>query len=114
MLELINVTPASSLVEHGVYIRPAASISADSFGQGRVFVMGDAAHPLRPTGQGFNQAVEDAYGLGKALAGCSSPGTINLNALQVSTLPPQPPLPTPKPARLGCTNTPKTHSGASS
>lgn len=84
MLELINVTPASSLVEHGVYIRPAASISADSFGRGRVFIMGDAAHPQRPTGQGFNQAVEDAYGLGKALAGCSSGGAINLNTLQVS------------------------------
>lgn len=83
VLQLISVTPAASLVEHGVYIRPFDSISADSFGSGRVVVMGDAAHPLRPTGQGYNQTVEDAYGLGVALAGSTSGGSIDLTRLQV-------------------------------
>jgi len=84
VLKLIAATPASNLVEHGVYIRPADSISADSFGRGRVVIMGDAAHPLRPTGQGYNQTVEDAYALGAALAsGGSSGGGIDLARLQV-------------------------------
>jgi 2-polyprenyl-6-methoxyphenol hydroxylase-like FAD-dependent oxidoreductase len=85
VLALIAATPAASLVEHGVYIRPADSMSPDSFGKGRVVIMGDAAHPLRPTGQGFNQTVEDAYALGAALArSCSSGGDIDLARLQVS------------------------------
>lgn len=84
VLRLIAATPANSLVEHGVYIRPADSISADSFGRGRVVIMGDAAHPLRPTGQGYNQTVEDAYALGAALAsGGSSGAGIDLARLQV-------------------------------
>jgi hypothetical protein len=48
--------------------------------------MGDAAHPLRPTGQGFNQAVEDAHGLAAALAvrtAAGSAGGIDCAALQV-------------------------------
>ena len=28
---------------------------------GRIVLVGDAAHPVRPTGQGLNQAIEDAY-----------------------------------------------------
>jgi hypothetical protein len=84
ILELISVTPESTLVEHGVYVRPAASTSADSFGQGRVFVMGDAAHPMRPWGQGYAQAVEDAYALGLALGKGGSAGAIDLEGLQVS------------------------------
>lgn len=85
VLALIAATPAATLVEHGVYIRPADSISADSFGRGRVVIMGDAAHPLRPTGQGYNQTVEDAHALGAALArSVSSDGDIDLARLQVS------------------------------
>jgi hypothetical protein len=83
ILELISVTPESTLVEHGVYIRPAASTSAESFGQGRVFVMGDAAHPMRPWGQGYTQAVEDAYALGRAVGKGGSAGGIDLESLQV-------------------------------
>lgn len=84
VLALIAATPAASLVEHGVYIRPADSITADSFGRGRVVIMGDAAHPLRPTGQGYNQTVEDAYALGAAMASSvSSDGDIDLARLQV-------------------------------
>jgi 2-polyprenyl-6-methoxyphenol hydroxylase-like FAD-dependent oxidoreductase len=44
--------------------------------------MGDAAHPLRPTGQGNNQAVEDAHGLGVAAAAAAAAGDIDLDALQ--------------------------------
>jgi hypothetical protein len=51
VLRLIDVTPPSSLVEHGVYIRTAESINADCFGRGRVVIVGDAAHPMRPIGQ---------------------------------------------------------------
>jgi 2-polyprenyl-6-methoxyphenol hydroxylase-like FAD-dependent oxidoreductase len=85
VLALIAATPAASLVEHGVYIRPADSMSADSFGKGRVVIIGDAAHPMRPKGQGFNQTVEDAYALGAALVNSgSSGGDIDLSSLQVS------------------------------
>jgi hypothetical protein len=87
ILELVSVTPESTLVEHGVYVRPAASTIAASFGQGRVFVMGDAAHPMRPWGQGYTQAVEDAYALGWALGKGGSPGAIDLESLQVSMEP---------------------------
>ena len=82
VLRLITVTPPASLVEHGVYIRPHDSVSADSFGRGRVVIMGDAAHPMRPTGQGYTQTVEDAYGLGVALA-ASNGSSIDLGRLQV-------------------------------
>lgn len=67
LLNLVQATPTASLVEHGVYTRPAASMNPDSFGKGRVVIIGDAAHPLRPTGQGSNQTLEDAWGLGKVL-----------------------------------------------
>lgn len=84
VLHLIDVTPPSSLVEHGVYIRPAASISPDSFGKGRVVIMGDASHPMRPIGQGYNQTVEDAYFLARALADSSSAAEdVDLEVLQV-------------------------------
>jgi 2-polyprenyl-6-methoxyphenol hydroxylase-like FAD-dependent oxidoreductase len=50
VLQLVASTPPGSLVEHGVYIRPASSMTCDSYGRGRVVILGDAAHPLRPTG----------------------------------------------------------------
>lgn len=31
--------------------RPAADLTPDWFGRGRVVILGDAAHPMRPTGQ---------------------------------------------------------------
>lgn len=58
--DLFAATPPESVLEHGVYLRPAAQLSAQSFGKGRVVIVGDAAHPMRPTGQGTNQALEDA------------------------------------------------------
>ncbi|KAF6253545.1 FAD/NAD(P)-binding domain-containing protein [Scenedesmus sp. NREL 46B-D3] len=53
-----------------------------AYGSGRVLVMGDAAHPLRPTGQGLNQAMEDAWGVGAALAGAAAVGQPQLAAVQ--------------------------------
>jgi hypothetical protein len=50
-LEIIGGTPGTCLVEHGIYVRPAAAMTAAAYGSGRVVVMGDAAHPLRPTGE---------------------------------------------------------------
>ncbi|WP_253261923.1 FAD-dependent monooxygenase [Ramlibacter montanisoli] len=45
------------------------SLVAQSFGQGRVFIAGDAAHLFTPTGGlGYNTAVEDAVNLGWKLA----------------------------------------------
>jgi hypothetical protein len=50
-LEIIGGTPGTCLVEHGIYVRPAAAMTAAAYGSERVLVMGDAAHPLRPTGE---------------------------------------------------------------
>ena len=45
------------------------SLVAQSFGKGRVFIAGDAAHLFTPTGGlGYNTAVEDAVNLGWKLA----------------------------------------------
>jgi hypothetical protein len=51
VLGMISGTPGTCLVEHGIYVRPAAAMTAAAYGSGRVVVMGDAAHPLRPTGE---------------------------------------------------------------
>jgi hypothetical protein len=45
------------------------TLVADSYGRGRVFIAGDAAHLFTPTGGlGYNTAVEDAVNLGWKLA----------------------------------------------
>lgn len=45
------------------------------WGAGRVTLAGDAAHTMPPTlGQGANQTLEDAWVLGRALAGAGDPG----------------------------------------
>jgi hypothetical protein len=50
LLNIIAGTPGTCLVEHGIYVRPASDMAAAAYGSDRVVVMGDAAHPLRPTG----------------------------------------------------------------
>eukprot|EP00195_Chlamydomonas_chlamydogama_P004436 CAMPEP_0202921240 /NCGR_PEP_ID=MMETSP1392-20130828/77287_1 /ASSEMBLY_ACC=CAM_ASM_000868 /TAXON_ID=225041 /ORGANISM="Chlamydomonas chlamydogama, Strain SAG 11-48b" /LENGTH=534 /DNA_ID=CAMNT_0049614793 /DNA_START=106 /DNA_END=1710 /DNA_ORIENTATION=- len=67
LLGLMADTRPEAIVEHGLFVRPAADIRPEWFGKGRVVVLGDAAHPLRPTGQGTNQALEDAHHLGRLI-----------------------------------------------
>jgi 2-polyprenyl-6-methoxyphenol hydroxylase-like FAD-dependent oxidoreductase len=68
MRALVAATNPAVVVEHGLYIRPAERMTESAFGAGRVAIVGDAAHPVRPTGQGFNLAAEDAYFLAAKLA----------------------------------------------
>jgi hypothetical protein len=51
-LTVVQDTPGEALVEHGLFIRPADKMSAGAYGKGRVVILGDAAHPVRPTGEG--------------------------------------------------------------
>jgi pentachlorophenol monooxygenase len=54
----------------------------DGYGQGRVFIAGDAAHIHPPTGaQGMNTGIQDAHNLAWKLAlavhGCAAPGLLH-------------------------------------
>jgi hypothetical protein len=48
--DIVAATPPERVVEHGLFIRPADTMSPAAYGAGRVVVLGDAAHPVRPTG----------------------------------------------------------------
>jgi 2-polyprenyl-6-methoxyphenol hydroxylase-like FAD-dependent oxidoreductase len=62
---LIEATNESDILRNDVYDRKPAS----RWGNGRVTLMGDAAHPATPTlGQGAGMAIEDAVVLAKELA----------------------------------------------
>jgi 2-polyprenyl-6-methoxyphenol hydroxylase-like FAD-dependent oxidoreductase len=61
---LINSADESLILRNDIYDRPALS----EWGEGRVTLLGDAAHPMTPNlGQGACQAIEDAVALGRAL-----------------------------------------------
>jgi 2-polyprenyl-6-methoxyphenol hydroxylase-like FAD-dependent oxidoreductase len=63
--ELIAATPSESILRNAAYDRPAAA----RWGEGRVTMLGDAAHPMTPNlGQGGCVAVEDAAVLARCLA----------------------------------------------
>lgn len=66
----------------GVDIWQMRALLADSFGRGRVFLVGDAAKTLPPTGgHGGNSGIEDAHNLAwklaLVLAGAAGPGLLD-------------------------------------
>ncbi len=63
-LKIVQATDASRIVERGICDRPPL----EHWSQSRVTLLGDAAHPMRPTlGQGTAMAFEDAYELAACL-----------------------------------------------
>jgi 2-polyprenyl-6-methoxyphenol hydroxylase-like FAD-dependent oxidoreductase len=63
--ELIEATPSEAILRNAAHDRPAAA----RWGEGRVTMLGDAAHPMTPNfGQGGCVAVEDAAVLARCLA----------------------------------------------
>jgi 2-polyprenyl-6-methoxyphenol hydroxylase-like FAD-dependent oxidoreductase len=69
VLELIQTTPAISIVKNEVFDRPPAR----KWGVGPITLLGDAVHPTTPNlGQGGCLAIEDAVVLARCLQKCSS------------------------------------------
>ncbi|MGI9050342.1 MAG: FAD-dependent monooxygenase [Rubrobacteraceae bacterium] len=66
---LIQATPEEDVRRDDIYDRPPIK----SWGEGRVTLLGDAAHPMTPNlAQGACQAIEDAVVLAKCLNGAGS------------------------------------------
>ncbi len=51
LLHTMKSTDPSAVLEHGTYVRPPEALPEDGWGRGRASLLGDAAHPLRPTGE---------------------------------------------------------------
>jgi 2-polyprenyl-6-methoxyphenol hydroxylase-like FAD-dependent oxidoreductase len=74
--ELIDATPDEQILMTDLYDRPPRW----PWGQGRISLLGDAAHPMTPNlGQGACQAIEDAY----VLAECFRKENDPVRALRV-------------------------------
>ncbi|KAK9815182.1 hypothetical protein WJX73_010106 [Symbiochloris irregularis] len=59
---IVADTDPSAVVEHGLFTRPGEKVAAlaeTGWGKGMVTFIGDAAHSMRPTGQGLNTGLED-------------------------------------------------------
>jgi 2-polyprenyl-6-methoxyphenol hydroxylase-like FAD-dependent oxidoreductase len=71
---LIEATPADAILRNDICDRTPRR----GWSQGRVTLLGDAAHPMTPhLGQGACQAIEDAVALGACLSGSDSvPGAL--------------------------------------
>ena len=68
--ELIDATPDDAIVATDLYDRPPQW----PWGEGRISLLGDAAHPMTPNlGQGACQAIEDAYVLAECLRDIGDP-----------------------------------------
>ncbi|MBC7931328.1 MAG: FAD-dependent monooxygenase [Rubrivivax sp.] len=63
--ELIEATPSETILRNSTYDRPRAAL----WGERRITLLGDAAHPMTPNfGQGGCMAIEDAAVLARTLA----------------------------------------------
>ncbi|EFJ50827.1 hypothetical protein VOLCADRAFT_88147 [Volvox carteri f. nagariensis] len=74
---MLRNTRPSAVVEAGVWVRRASELPS-ALGRGRVLILGEAAHPMRPSSQEENQALEDAAVLG----GCVQLHGLNKEALR--------------------------------
>ena len=80
---IVEDTPADDIVERPICDRPPLS----AWSNGRVTLLGDAAHPVVPSlGQGANMAFEDAYELAECLAAAPTLETA-LKAYETSRIP---------------------------
>jgi 2-polyprenyl-6-methoxyphenol hydroxylase-like FAD-dependent oxidoreductase len=67
--ELLRSTPPSAILRTDICDRAPSA----RWGEGRVTLLGDAAHPMTPNlGQGACQAIEDAVALAEELSGATS------------------------------------------
>lgn len=63
LLDIITATDPKSVTTHGVYIRDPFTNNGNDLWKpatGPYTLLGDAAHPMRPVGQGTSMALEDA------------------------------------------------------
>ncbi|QDZ22104.1 FAD monooxygenase [Chloropicon primus] len=58
--DIVKATAPASVTTHGVYIRDPFRGKVWKPARGPFTLVGDAAHPMRPTGSGVNMAMEDA------------------------------------------------------
>ena len=66
---LVEATPSERILEGAICDR----LPLDSWSQGRVTLLGDAAHPMAPaSAQGANSSFEDAWVLGDCLSNASN------------------------------------------
>ncbi|CAM9794159.1 unnamed protein product, partial [Discosporangium mesarthrocarpum] len=75
LVELLRATPRHQIHRHRIQDRPAipSFVQGSVPGESRIALVGDAAHPMRPSlGQGANTALEDAVQLALLLRDASS------------------------------------------
>ena len=56
MQDLVRLTDPTAIIEHGLFVRQAHELdkyAKTGWGRGCVTLIGDAAHPMRPTGTGL-------------------------------------------------------------
>lgn len=70
------IDDVDNMIEHKLYSRDVVTYPSLASGYDRISYFGDAAHPLRPTGEGVSVAMEDAWTIGH-LVGTSEKGIIS-------------------------------------